>query len=68
MKEKDILYQNGEYWVCADKIVGMQNGKRFSFPGFKIYKLKSIYSLEMAFSFKLDRAVAMCNYFSKIKK
>lgn len=61
MKESDILHQNGNYWVCADKIIGMQHGKRFSFPGFKIYKLESIYSLEIAFSFKLDRAIAICN-------
>lgn len=68
MKESDILHQNGNYWVCADKVKGIQKGNKFSFPGYKIYKCEVTHSIEVGFSFVLDRAIAICNNFAKNKK
>jgi hypothetical protein len=54
MKESDILHQNGNYWVCADRVKGTQKGIGFSIPGYKIYKIQVTHSVEVGFSFKLE--------------
>ncbi len=59
MKEKDILYQNGDLWVCEDKL---SEYKRYSIMKDGITHAKEIACTYLG----LEKAIARCDYFATI--